>query len=82
MTCFEEPGTTLKGIAMDCLEQLEAYSRYLGRYPDQRESVAALVLLPEALLRSSIDRVLPDLRNWLETTLQDKYRVGGFPDSC
>jgi hypothetical protein len=85
VTAFEEPGTTLKSIAMDCLEQLDAYSRYGGRYPEQRKSVAALVLLPEALLRSSIERVLPDLGNWLETTLQDSIAsvdVGTLFEKC
>jgi uncharacterized tellurite resistance protein B-like protein len=78
-----EPGMTLKNIAIDCIEQLDAYSRYLGRNPQARESAAALALLPEILFRTHT--VVADLRSWLDSTLQDSlalvdYRI--LLDKC
>jgi hypothetical protein len=73
VTLFHEPGASLKTMALDCLEQLDAYSRHLGRNPEARESVAALALLPEPLLERYADRIMPDLCCWLATILE-----GGF----
>ena len=73
VTVFDEPGTTLKEIAMSCLEQLDAYSRFLGRSPQLRQSGIALALLPQPLFESRIDRILPDLRPWLETTRREGF---------
>jgi uncharacterized tellurite resistance protein B-like protein len=77
LTALNESAETLKNMAMHCLGQLNAYSRYLGRNPEARESVAGLALLPEPLFHSYTDRVLPDLRCWLETTLQAGFAFIG-----
>jgi uncharacterized tellurite resistance protein B-like protein len=73
VTLRMEPGTTLKNIAMICIEQLDAYSRYLGRNPQARESAAALALLPKILFRTPT--VVADLRSWLDSTLQDSFAL-------
>jgi hypothetical protein len=76
VTLCTEPGTTLKNIAMDCIRQLDAYSRRLGRNGGARESAAALFLLPEALFGTH--PLVADLRRWLDSTLQDSFAVADY----
>jgi hypothetical protein len=75
VSLFEDLAAALKGWAMGCAEQLDAYSRYVGRNPEAKGSVPAMALLPEALIRTRTDRVVPDLRSWLEITLQDSFAL-------
>jgi hypothetical protein len=75
VTGLEQPGATLKEIAMSCLERLDAYSRFTGRNPELGRSGPALALLPEPLFKNQTERMLPDLGCWLETNLQDGFGV-------
>ena len=52
---LREPRTTraLKALTDAVTEELDAYSRFLGRYPDQAESLAAAALLPTELTASA-----------------------------
>jgi uncharacterized tellurite resistance protein B-like protein len=43
------PSRVLKGLVDGVNQELDAYSRYLGRHPDQRDSMAAAALLPATL---------------------------------
>jgi tellurite resistance protein len=63
-------------MAMNCIEQLDAYSRHLGRNPQARESAAALALLPETLFRTHT--VVADLRSWLDSTLEDSFALADY----
>jgi hypothetical protein len=76
VTLCTEPGTTLKNIAMDCIRQLDAYSRRLGRSAGARESAAALLLLPEPLVRTH--PLVVELRCWLDSTLQDSFALADY----
>nr|WP_176921380.1 TerB N-terminal domain-containing protein [Pseudonocardia oroxyli] len=51
---LEEPGATraLKSLVDDVTQELEAYSRFIGRNPDQAGSLAAAALLPVELATS------------------------------
>jgi uncharacterized tellurite resistance protein B-like protein len=52
-------------------EELDPYSRFLGRNPDQRDSLRALALLPEVLLIDHPSAALASLKQWL-----GEYRAG------
>jgi hypothetical protein len=44
------PGRKLASLVEECTNDLDAYSRYLGKHPDQRDSLAAIALLPPELM--------------------------------
>jgi hypothetical protein len=75
VTRFEELAAALKDWAMGCAEQLDAYSRYVGRNPEANGSVCAMALLPDTLMQARADRIVPNLRPWLEITLQDSFAL-------
>jgi uncharacterized tellurite resistance protein B-like protein len=56
-------------ITLQCENELEAYSRFLGRKPDERNSLGALALLPKVLLKLEgnvlIDQIKKNLKEIL-----------------
>lgn len=75
VAALKEPGETLKTIAMSCTEQLDAHSRYLGKHPETRDSLAALVLLPAPLLRVHTSVAIAALREWVNAALREPYAL-------
>lgn len=45
----------LKSIVQECTDELDSFSRFVGRRPDSRESMQAALLLPEPLQRDPAD---------------------------
>ncbi|OCK54025.1 TerB N-terminal domain-containing protein [Bradyrhizobium sp. LMTR 3] len=45
----------LKRIVQECTDELDSFSRFVGRRPDSRESMQAALLLPESLQRDPAD---------------------------
>lgn len=45
----------LKRIVQECTDELDSFSRFVGRRPDSRESMQAALLLPEPLQRDPAD---------------------------
>lgn len=58
----------LSEVVESCMDDLDAYSRWLGRNPDGRDSLAAAALLPPSLLTAGDPRVA-DLSSWVEDRL-------------
>ncbi len=60
-------------IAQECENELDAYSRYLGRKPDDSNSFMALSLLPSELLNSSaiksVELIKEDLKSRIEKNI-------------
>ncbi|MFZ5480807.1 MAG: TerB N-terminal domain-containing protein [Myxococcota bacterium] len=56
----------LKSLAERCIEDLDPYSRWLGRKKDDQPLLPGLALLPADLLRAHDARELADLRSWLQ----------------
>lgn len=50
VTVLKEPISSLKDLGAKCVDELDAYSRYLGRNPGAEALPAAMALLPPALL--------------------------------
>jgi uncharacterized tellurite resistance protein B-like protein len=66
ITKISGPSNKISNLVSACTEELEGYSRYLGRNPDAKESVEAAVYLPQVLLKNHQGRELQKLRSWLD----------------
>ena len=66
------PQNKLQELVNRCTDELDKYSRYLGRNPDKHNSIDALVLLPESVwpeaVRSEIDRLGKEVAQQAATT--------------
>ncbi len=56
-------------LAEECTDELDTYSRFIGRNPDGAQTAAAVSLLPEALLVSRGGSILDGLRIWTSEML-------------
>ncbi len=80
VTCDPIPDVTrdpsliikLNELARQCHEELDAYSRLIGRYPDRAGTPAAVGLLPDALLATHGRTTLDILRTWTSEVLADR----------
>jgi len=59
------PANKIRDIANACTDELEGYSRYLGRNPDGRNSIEATSYLPQPLLSKHAGKDFQGLNNWL-----------------
>lgn len=60
----------LVDLFYECTDQLDAYSRYLGRNPDDTNSVQALSNLPSELLEKNLNSELGDFVNQVRASLE------------
>ncbi|MCY3736930.1 MAG: tellurite resistance TerB family protein [Gemmatimonadaceae bacterium] len=51
-------------LARECADELDRYSRFIGKHPDRAETAAALCLLPDVLLEGLRGSILDQLRKW------------------
>ncbi len=72
---IEGPINKLKDIAADCEDALDAYSRFLGRRPDEADSAAAAALLPDELLKSFGGSVFDAIRLWTRSALDGRSQA-------
>jgi uncharacterized tellurite resistance protein B-like protein len=56
------PGKKLATLVAECTDELDAYSRWLGRFPDSRKTLAAIALLPPELVDAAREPVSTLLR--------------------
>jgi uncharacterized tellurite resistance protein B-like protein len=66
ITVLKEPIGKLRSLAEECTNEMDAYSRYLGRNPGGEKDLAALALLPGPLLSAAQTGHARDLREKLE----------------
>jgi len=66
VTVLKEPINTLRIIADLCSNELDTYSRYLGRKNSDKDSIEATVLLPQALLDMHDGKEYRNLSAWLQ----------------
>ncbi len=73
---LEEPRSSreLKSLVDDVTQELEAYSRFLGRNPDQAGSLAAAALLPPELATSA-GAAADSFLSWARAALGDDASV-------
>ncbi|WP_395715134.1 TerB N-terminal domain-containing protein [Reyranella sp.] len=63
------PTNKMRVILDACAEELEGYSRFLGRRPDGRGTLQALSLLPPELVHTSEGAEVTKFREWLDAQL-------------
>ena len=51
-------------LARECADELDPYSRFIGKNPDRAQTPAAVALLPDLLLYSRSRPLLDELRDW------------------
>jgi TerB N-terminal domain/TerB-C domain len=75
-------------LAQACTDELDGFSRYVGKHPDKRSSIQAVLLLPEILQHDSSSGTLHDIverikelmgaRNTAATTLREVLKAAAF----
>ena len=65
----------IRDIVTVCTDELEGYSRYLGRKPDGRNSIEATSYLPQPLLQRHAGAELQKLTNWLNSQVSSDVLV-------
>lgn len=76
---LKEPFNRIRGIAEACLADLEAYSRFLGKNPNEAHSLPGTALLPRELLLTRETGKAQDFKNWLSKKAEEKdiFAVSG-----
>lgn len=69
VTSTAGPINKLKDLASEVTDELDAYSRFIGRRPDEKGTAAAIALLPNELIASHGGTVVDSLRRWVEDRL-------------
>ena len=90
VTILKKPIDDLLLLAEECADQLAAYSRYLGRNPDGEKDLAALALLPPALLSVTLAENVRALRKGLAAqeakrailTRKELLNLAGIPETA
>ena len=63
------PINKLKDLGAECMDALDAYSRFVGRRADEIGTAAAIALLPDELLSSHGGQIVAGLRTWTSEVL-------------
>ncbi|MBR1146133.1 TerB N-terminal domain-containing protein [Bradyrhizobium sp. AUGA SZCCT0431] len=64
----------LRTMIADCTDELDAFSRLVGRKPSARNSMAAAALLPADMQRSTTSGPIADFRERVETVMGSQGR--------
>jgi uncharacterized tellurite resistance protein B-like protein len=59
----------IRSIAETCCTEIEAYSRWMGRNPDQPKNLAAMALLPREIAASHASAEAHALWDWIKETI-------------
>lgn len=68
---LKAPINKLIPIAEQCTEELNSYSRYLGKADTSKNDIAALMLLPKELANESNSPVIESFKLWAEQLIQN-----------
>ena len=69
------PINKLKDLGAECTDELAAYSRFLGRRPEEAGTAAAMALLPGDLLATHGGPVFDNIRAWTSNLLAGNSSV-------
>jgi uncharacterized tellurite resistance protein B-like protein len=75
LTALSGPVKRIREIADQCSNELDAYSRWLGRNAESRGSLEAVALLPNELAETAQGTEVSALSNWLEETVSNGERT-------
>lgn len=74
------PVKKLIAIADSCTDELDAYSRYLGRKNTSRNDIAALLLLPDELVNPENSSIIGKFRQWADSQIADNSGLVSVSD--
>lgn len=69
VTVLQTPIKEFAKLADFCMEELDPYSRWLGKNPDSRGSIEAIALLPSAMAMGHAGAEIQTLGDWLDATV-------------
>ncbi len=72
VSALKQPVDRLRELAATTEAELDSYSRYLGRRPEDGDSLPALALLPTELLRNRSSPAISKLQAWIEDKLSQR----------
>lgn len=75
VTLLSRPLDRLTAIAVECTNALDAFSRFLGKNPNGRESLAAIGLLPDDLIEATPSPDAASLASLVRSRLDDSGRA-------
>lgn len=67
-------------LADICTDELDAYSRYLGRKGTSESDTAAIMLLPAEIVNESAEKVLSAFKRWADEVILSKEGLVSVPD--
>ena len=79
-TVLSAPVKKLADIAMQCTDELDAYSRYLGKQDTSRDDMEAAILLPIDLIDEFDIPLIHSFKLWAENIIEKKEGVCSFKD--
>lgn len=59
-------------LADICTDELDAYSRYLGRKGTSANDTVAILLLPSEIVNESADKILSAFKRWADDAILSK----------
>lgn len=65
LTAVSGPSSKISELVSSCTDELEGYSRYLGRNPEGKNSIEASSYMPKVLLKSHAGKEFRNLSTWL-----------------
>ncbi|MCL4244689.1 MAG: tellurite resistance TerB family protein [Candidatus Dadabacteria bacterium] len=72
LTRLSKPISQIRGVIDQCTEELSAYSRLIGRKPEEKSSLSAISLLPKELITQMNLGNVASLRKWAQNLLQSQ----------
>lgn len=79
-TVLSAPVKKLADIAMQCTDELDAYSRYLGKQNSSKEDIDAIALLPNSLIDEFEISLIKNFQAWARSVAEDKEGICEFKE--
>lgn len=79
-SALKAPLKKLIPIANDCMDSLDAYSRYLGKKDNSRNDLEAILLLPDELSDESTSSELAQFKRWANLVIVENDGIASVED--
>lgn len=74
------PVKKLAHMANECTDELDAYSRYLGKKGTSKEDINAIVLLPNELIDMFDIQLVEEFKSWVKNVTENEGGICDFKD--
>ncbi|CNB19969.1 Tellurite resistance protein [Yersinia ruckeri] len=79
-SALKGPVQKIVTLAEICTDELDAYSRYLGRKGTSENDTAAIMLLPAEIINESAEKVLNTFKRWADEVIADHEGLTSVAD--